>query len=58
MAKVKAIVSFAGAVSMYKGEVKEVSDENIVKDLLNAKYIELVEKEKAEKPTKSKKGDK
>ncbi len=39
----KALVSFAGKVSMYKGEVKEITDKAVVEDLLNAKYIEKVE---------------
>ncbi len=68
MAKVKALKSFAGAISMHKGEIKEVNDEFILNDLLNAKYIEVVEKQKTEKTVekaetktttkKSKKGDK
>lgn len=40
--KVKALVSFAGAFSMYQGEVKECSDKAILQDLLKAGYIEKV----------------
>lgn len=40
--KVKALVSFAGAFSMYKGEEKECSDKSILQDLLKAKYVEEV----------------
>ncbi|MBS4958502.1 MAG: hypothetical protein KHZ99_15875 [Clostridium sp.] len=40
--KVKALVNFAGAFSMYKGEVKECSDKDILQDLLKAGYVEKV----------------
>lgn len=52
----KAKVSFSGLVSMAEGEVKEILDSSIVKDLLNAGYIEKVEEEikKAEKAVKRK----
>ena len=50
----KALVSFSGLVSMTVGEVAEISDPSIVKDLLRAGYIEEVktkeEPKKAEKP--------
>ena len=42
----KALVSFSGLVSMRKGEVKEIKDKEIVKDLLRAKYIEPLERKK------------
>lgn len=45
----KALKSFAGAVSMRKGEVKEINDKEIAKDLLNAGYIEEVKPAKKEK---------
>ena len=55
----KALKSFAGKVSMRKGEVKEINDKQIVKDLLNAGYIEEVKPEKKEElkvqPVKKKK---
>lgn len=38
----KALVSFAGKVSMRKGEKKEINDKVIAKDLLNAGYIEEI----------------
>ncbi len=47
--KVRALVSFAGAFSMYKGEVRECSNETILLDLLNAKYVEEVAKKKPKK---------
>lgn len=43
---VRAKVSFAGAFSMYKDEVKECSDKAVLEDLLKAGYIEEVEQEK------------
>ena len=36
--KVKALVSFAGAVSMYAGEIREI-DDTIARDLLHAGYV-------------------
>lgn len=44
--KVRALVSFAGAFSMYKGEEKECKDKVILLDLLKAGYIEEVKKAK------------
>ena len=46
----RALKSFSGLVSMRKGEVKEIKNEKIVKDLLRARYIEEV-KTKAEPKT-------
>lgn len=40
--KYKALISFVGKVTMAKDEVKEISDEEIIKDLINAGYIEPV----------------
>lgn len=47
--KIKALVSFTGAFSMYKGEVTECNDSVILRDLLNAKYIEEVKEVKQSK---------
>ena len=49
--KYKALVSLCGKISMAYGEVMEINDEEIVKDLLKAGYIEKVpeEKKKAKK---------
>lgn len=44
--KYKALISFSGKVSMTKNEVKEINDDEVVKDLLQAKYIKEV-KERA-----------
>lgn len=42
----KALVTFTGKVTMAMGEVREISDPSIVKDLLQAGYIEEVREEK------------
>lgn len=38
----KALISFSGAVSMTMGEIKDIKDEDIAKDLIKAGYIEEV----------------
>ena len=52
--KLKALKSFGGKISMYAGEVREVVDDFIVKDLLRAGYAEpyAQEAEIVEKPAK------
>lgn len=42
---VKAKVSFAGAFTMYKGEVKECNNPVVLQDLLQAEYIEEAKQE-------------
>lgn len=39
----KALVSFSGQISMAMGEVREISDQSIVDDLLKARYIISIE---------------
>ena len=39
--KLKAIKSFAGKISMCAGDVREVKDEFIARDLLRAGYAEI-----------------
>lgn len=46
--KIRALVSFSGALSMGQGEVRECTDKATLKDLLKAKFIE----ELKEKPDK------
>lgn len=46
--KVKALVSFAGAVSMYAGETRDI-DDNIARDLLHAGYVIEDKADKADK---------
>lgn len=44
--KYKALISFVGKVTMTQDEIKEISDEEIIKDLLGAGYIEPVKETK------------
>ena len=58
----KAIRNFSGIVSMHVGEVKDISDVIIAKDLLKAGYIEEIKPAEKAKPArvktdKTKKGD-
>ncbi|MDF2608924.1 MAG: hypothetical protein K0R92_398 [Lachnospiraceae bacterium] len=50
---VRAKISFAGAFSMYSGEVKECNDSVVLQDLMKAGYVEEV----AEKATKGGKNE-
>lgn len=43
MSKVKALISFSGLISMTQGETKDVEDRDILDDLLQAKFIEVIE---------------
>jgi hypothetical protein len=55
--KVKALVSFSGALTMYGGEVKECSDAVVLQDLFQAGYVVKVKDEvEQEATTKPKKG--
>lgn len=47
---VKALTSFGGKISMGAGEVREILDEEIAKDLLRAGHVVEVKAEKAKKP--------
>ena len=38
----RALVSFTGLITMKKGEVREIKNKALVKDLLKANYIETV----------------
>ena len=56
--KYKALVSFVGEISMAKGNIKEISNKELISDLLKAGYIEEVKeksKEEPKAPTKKKK---
>ncbi len=50
----RALVSFTGVLTMRKNEVREITDKNLIKDLLSANYIEEV-RGSEEKPVKPKK---
>ena len=56
----KALITFSGKISMVKGQIREIKDEMIIKDLLKAGYIEEVKVAKKEeaKTTKIKKKEK
>lgn len=54
----KALVSFAGHISMVKGEVRDIDDPEIVSDLLKAGYIvDLEAKKKAAKASRKSKNN-
>ena len=53
--KYKALKSFSGLVSMHKGETREITDNDIISDLLQAEYIEEVKETKTAKRTTKKK---
>lgn len=48
----KALVSFSGIISMTAGEVKEITNKEVIKDLLNAGYIEEIKTAKEVKKNK------
>jgi len=55
----KALISFSGLISMSMGEVREITDQEIVNDLLNAGYIAEIREIKIEEEVKkTKKGGK
>ncbi len=53
--RVKALVSFSGIITMSAGEVGEISEKEVLNDLLRAGYVEEVKAEKkAVKPDENK----
>lgn len=50
----KALVSFTGIISMAMGDVREISDTSVAKDLLNAGYVEEIKEISPEKVTEEK----
>lgn len=47
--KVKALRSFSGAANMHRGQIADIADTAVVKDLLKAGYVEeLAEEEKTQ----------
>lgn len=51
--KVKAKISFCGALTMAKGETLPIDDNKVVDDLIEAGYVEVVEeKEPKSEPEK------
>ena len=56
MAKIKALKSFSGLVSMVKGEVRDIEDDFIVNDLIRSGYCEDLEVKATKSKAKSSKG--
>ena len=58
--KVKALISFAGVVSMGENEIAEISNDEVAKDLIKAGYVEPItdKEEKAVKSVESKRSNK
>lgn len=51
----KALTTFSGKIAMVKGEVREIADEKIAKDLIRAGYVvDLSERQKAQAQTQTK----
>ncbi len=48
--KVKALTSFAGPVTMFGGETRDITDEKVLNDLIKCGYVEAVEDAKASPP--------
>ena len=53
----KALKSFSGKISMRKGEVKAITDKEVIADLLQAGYIEEVKAEKKQQPKTEEKAE-
>lgn len=47
--KIRALVSFAGLVTMHKGQVMECDNADIVQDLTACGYVEAVKEDRAGK---------
>lgn len=57
--KYKALIGFSGVVTMAQGEIKEIDNPDVAKDLLRAKFIEEVKEDKGAKaPAEEKKAEK
>lgn len=50
--KVKALLSFSGKISMGTGEIRDIENGEVLKDLLAARYVEEVKPQKAKKGVK------
>lgn len=56
--KVKALTSFAGPITMFGGEIRNITDEKVANDLINCGYVEAVEDAKASQPPAKKDANK
>lgn len=54
----KATKSFSGIISMKKGDVREIKDDEVAKDLIRAGYVIELADESKPKATSSKKSSK
>ena len=54
----KATKSFSGVISMKKGDVRDITNEEVAKDLLRAGYVIELEESKPKTSTSSKKSSK
>lgn len=54
----KATKSFSGIISMKKGDVREIKDDEVAKDLIRAGYVIELADESKPKTTSSKKSSK
>lgn len=52
---VKALRSFSGVLPMRKGDIREIKDETIARDLLKVGYVEKIELDKPDKSIRRKK---
>lgn len=46
--KYRALITFSGIISMAQGEIREIDNQEVIADLLRAKFIEPAEEEKNE----------
>ena len=49
----KALLSFSGVISMSEGEIREITNKELVDKLINAKFIEKVSRGKTKEETKT-----
>lgn len=54
----RALISFSGLVNMVEGQVMEIHDKEVVRDLLNCGYIEEVDPAPKETPKETPKATK
>lgn len=53
--KYRALISFAGKITMSRGEVREIADKELANSLLQSHFIESVEEEKSTEKVETKK---
>ena len=55
MAKVKANISFSGKITMAANEIRDIEDDYILNDLLNARYVKLIEEQQSDEEQQAQK---